>query len=117
LCGGGCVWQWLLGSIPYGLVIYTSCGSKTCINPQHLRCGFQADANRAGPNTTLLPSDIAEIRAAKKTALPGSTRALAQHYADRFGVEPGQIREIWNGTAWKKRQRNPRAGRAKAVRA
>ena len=96
------IWELLFGPIPAGLVVYSTCESKSCINPHHLACGFQADANRASITATLLPADVADIRNAKASA----SRHTATLLADRYGVTPGVIREIWNGTAWKRARRN-----------
>lgn len=90
------MWEILFGPIPAGLVVYATCGTKGCVNPSHLACGFMADANRNSIQAKLLPADVAEIRAAKATA----THATAALLADRHGVTPATIRGIWNGKSW-----------------
>jgi hypothetical protein len=67
---------------------------RSCLH--HLRCCFQADANRAGPGVTLLPSDVAQIRAAAKTKSANTARQLAE----RYGVTPNTIRDVWNRKSW-----------------
>lgn len=99
------IWEILFGPIPEGLVVYATCGTKGCVNPAHLACGYIADANRNAVTTKLLPADIVEIRAAKKTA----THATATILADRYGVSLSTIKEIWRGEVWgrKKPHRPP----------
>lgn len=107
------IWEILFGPIPNGLVVYTTCGTKGCVNPAHLACGYMADANRSAVNTKLLPADIVEIRAAKKSA----THATVDILAGRYGVSPITIREIWNGKSWrrKKLHRPPNQGKKNEV--
>lgn len=90
------LWEQLFGPIPAGLVVFSTCENKGCINPHHLACSTQADACRSSVQTKLLPADVAEIKAAKNTASPNTARFLAE----RFGVSPSLIREIWAGKAW-----------------
>lgn len=94
------MWQQLFGPIPDGLVVTTTCGSKVCCNPHHLRCCFQADANRLGAGVTLLASDVAEIRKAGKERSPN----MAKQLAERYGVSPGTIRDVWNRRSWNARK-------------
>jgi hypothetical protein len=96
------MWQQLFGPIPDGLVVTTTCGSLTCCNPHHLRCCFQADANRAGPGVTLLPGDVAKIRAAAKTR----NSHTASQLAARYGVTPNTIRDVWNRKSWRRAKLN-----------
>ena len=96
------LWELLFGPIPAGAVVYSTCASKSCINPHHLACGLQAEANRASINTKLLPADVIDIRNAKATA----GQHTAAQLADRYGVTAGVIREIWAGTTWKRARRN-----------
>jgi len=97
-------WQWmqLFGPIPPGLVITTTCGSKSCINPHHLRACTQAEACRGSVQTLLMPDDVTEIRRAKKDKGPNTARVLA----DRFGVSDTTIRDIWNRNTWAKPRPN-----------
>lgn len=97
-------WQWmsLFGPIPDGLVITTTCGNKSCINPHHLRACSQAEANRGSVQTLLLPDDVTEIRRARKDKGPNTARLLAE----RFNVHPNTIRDIWARRSWSKPQPN-----------
>ena len=101
-------WMWaqLFGPIPDGLVVTTNCGNKACVNPHHLRACFQAEANRTGCNTHLLPGDVIEIRAARKKGL-NSARVLAEHY----GVSERAIYDVWSRRSWSRPRPNygPRA--------
>jgi hypothetical protein len=95
----GARWLWLtlFGPISAGLVITTKCGNKACCNPHHLRCCHQADANRASAHVTLLPSDVAEIKRAKKHR----TSCTANILADKYGCTDTTIYEIWKGRTWR----------------
>lgn len=90
------MWEQLFGPIPDGLVVFTTCENKGCINPHHFACGTQAQACRQSVQTKLLPADVTEIKAAKADAGPNTARVLA----DRYDVSPQLIRDIWRGGAW-----------------
>jgi hypothetical protein len=85
------IYTQLLGPIPDGLVVASRCGNRACVNPLHLYVTFQANANRGGNNTVLTPADITEIRAQGRTRTPDLARLLA----DRYGVTPATIRDVW----------------------
>lgn len=106
------LWMQLFGPIPPGYVIYHTCGSKECINPHHLAMGFQADANRHGINAKLLQSDVYEIRRAKEGAGPHTAVQLA----DRYGVDPATIYDIWRRTTWRKGRPNYGPNKSAATR-
>jgi hypothetical protein len=92
------LWEQLFGRIPPGLVIYTTCESKACINPHHLACGTQAEACRNSVQTKLLPSDVLEIQMAKEDAGPNTAPQLAA----KFDVQVAAIHAIWRGTTWRR---------------
>lgn len=94
------MWQMLFGPIPRGRVVYHTCDSKECVNPAHLACGMQADANRQSINAVLLPTDVQEIREADWT--PDSARVLA----DRYGVSPNTVRDAARGRTWRRGKPN-----------
>lgn len=97
------LWSQLFGPVPAGYVIFAACGNKGCMNPHHLRCGHQADANRMGPHVKLLPDDVREIR-----SIDAGERspAMAHTLAQRFGVQVGHVREIWRGAVWGRKKKN-----------
>lgn len=95
------MWMQLFGPIPDGFIVTTTCGDKACVNPHHLRACFQAEANRNGANTHLLPADVIEIRKAKKKGL-NSARVLADHY----GVSERAIYDVWSRRSWSKPRPN-----------
>ncbi len=94
------IWEMLFGPIPPGFVVYATCGRMGCTNPHHLACGYMADAQRSSCQTKLLPSDVIDIRAAKKTA----THATAGILAERYSVSPQTIRDIWANRSWRRRR-------------
>lgn len=115
--GKGCgahrwIWEQLFGPIPVGLVVFSTCASKSCINPHHLACGTQAEANRQSVQTKLLPSDVAAIRAADRTPV------MAEHLAARHDISANTVRDIWRGDSWGRGRKNlgpKRAHPAQAV--
>lgn len=90
------IWSTLFGPVPAGLVISTTCGTRGCVNPHHLRACTQAQANRAGVGASLLPADVIEIKRAKK----GHAFHTAAQLAERHGVSSRLIHDIWGGRAW-----------------
>lgn len=96
------IWEQLFGPIPDGLVVYSTCESKACINPHHLACGTQAQACRQSVQTKLMPADVSEIRAARRNSSP----LTAQQLAARFDVSPQTIHDIWRGDAWSAPRKN-----------
>lgn len=90
------IWETLFGPLPCGMVVSNTCGTRGCLNPNHLRACTQAVANRAGVGATLLPSDVVDIKRAKKTRTFGTATALAQ----RYGCSRREIFDIWGGRAW-----------------
>jgi hypothetical protein len=85
------IYTQLLGPIPDGLVVASRCGNRLCVNPMHLYVTFQAHANRAGNSTVLTSADIVEIRAKGRT----KSAELARLLAERYGVTPQAIRDVW----------------------
>lgn len=90
------LWAQLFGPIPAGAVVYSTCGTKGCINPHHLACDHQATACRKSVQTKLMAADVAEIRTARASGETGLAAKLAQ----RFGVSQRTIWDIWAGRSW-----------------
>lgn len=93
------MWMQLFGPIPDSIVITTTCNNGACVNPHHLFATDQTGATRNGIGSHLLPQDVIEIRRAKKT----KGRYTASHLAEKHGVSPTTIRDIWNGKSWKQK--------------
>src|SRR3546814_7411293 len=92
------MWEQLFGPISAGFVIHHKCNNTSCVNPQHLVACTQAENCRESITSTLVPGDVTEIRQAKKSATPGTR----QRIAEKFGVSPQLISDIWHGRAWRK---------------
>lgn len=82
--------------MPPGLEVFGTCGTLTCMNPHHMRCGTNTDRIQLGSLTDLTPTDVREIKKAKSASLP-ARRALAA----RLGVDLSVLRAIWRGDTWK----------------
>lgn len=98
-------WMWaqLFGPVPKGMVVWHDCGTKTCINPHHLRLGHQADANRQASHVTLTPCDVRELRS---VPVEDRTMQRARVLAGQLGVCPNTVREVWRGSSWRRPRPN-----------
>lgn len=94
------MWEQMFGPIPNDLVVSSTCGTRECTNPHHLCVQSQADANRCGAGTILLPADVLEIKREKASRTAG----LAETLAHRYGCSRRLIFDIWGGRAWSRRQ-------------
>jgi len=110
--GGKCIsakrWMWmvLFGSIPPSMVISSKCGNRLCVNPHHLVMQTQADANRGGVGTMLMPEDVYEIKRAKKNHGP----SVAAHLAEKFNVSKRAVWDIWGLRSWGRPGRRKKKG-------
>jgi hypothetical protein len=52
------MWEQLFGPIPDGLVVFTTCENKGCINPHHFACGTQAQACRWNESPAEIVCDL-----------------------------------------------------------
>lgn len=91
------LWGQLFGEVPPGLEVFGTCGTLTCVNPYHMRCGTNTDRIQLGSLTDLTPADVREIKKAKSASLP-VRRALAA----RLGVDLSVLRAIWRGDTWRR---------------
>lgn len=97
------MWMQLFGPIPNGYVIYSTCGSHSCLNPHHLRCGFIADANRAGSGSMLLAEDVAQLRKDFDNGLD------VDRIAAKYGISESYVKQVAKGRSWgKKRLHKPK---------
>lgn len=105
------MWSQLFGPIPAGMVVFHTCGEKTCINPHHLRCGYQAEANRSAAHVTLTPADVRHLR-----SIPLGERSTQRTRTEamQLGVQPAAIRDVWRNSTWRRPRPNngPRHKRA-----
>jgi hypothetical protein len=92
------MWQQLFGPVPLGLIVSSTCGSKTCTNPFHLRLCTQADACQSGIGTILTHGDVVEIR---KNKGHGGDQ-MAKILAERLGISAATVRDIWRRSSWNK---------------
>lgn len=100
-----------IGEIPDGMSVLHKCDVPSCVNPDHLFLGTQADnvhdclrkgRHRSGPvagekngNAKLNTEQVAEIRA---KADAGQTR---KNIAEEYGVTPAHISHICLGKKWR----------------
>jgi hypothetical protein len=98
------------GDIPDGMCVCHKCDNPSCVNPDHLFLGTQAENIRdaKGKNrlavgdrnksTKLTESEIREIR---KRYIPGDPLCGQKALGDRYGVTHGNIHQIITGKTWK----------------
>lgn len=101
------IWAHLNGPIPAGLVIRHRCDVKTCINPDHLEIGTQADNVRdrdsrgrtatgeRHPRAKLKWEQVREIR--RRRATGEGQRALGRE----FGISHTVVQGIIAGRLWR----------------
>ena len=92
------MWSQLFGPIKPGHVIYSTCGDHACCNPHHLRCGFIADANRAGNGAVLLAEDVAQLRKDYDNGLD------VDRIAAKFGISASYVKQVAKGHSWGKKR-------------
>lgn len=95
------------GSIPRGMVVRHACDNPSCINPDHLSLGTQADNMRdrtargrghklKGEQIGTSKLTVAQVREIKSSV----GRSLAE-LAKQYGVDKSSIGFIRAGKAWK----------------
>ena len=94
---------WLIehGCWPAQCVLH-HCDNPTCVNPDHLYDGTlqqnAIDRSNRGPlhvNKKLKPQQVLEVK-----ELLSSGTLMQKEIADQFGVSPGAISHINNGSTW-----------------
>ena len=93
------------GPIPAGLCVLHKCDVKTCVNPDHLFLGTlidnNADMKRKGRNrgggapAKITKAQVEEIRALLSAGV--SHKKIAQ----RFGISPRPVENIYHGRGYK----------------
>lgn len=106
------LWEQLFGPIPAGAIVYGTCQNKGCMNPHHLKCDWQAHANRDSVQTKLVAADVAEIRAIQTDQ---RNQASAEGCARRYGVSVNTVRDIWAGRSWARSRKNKGPRKANAA--
>lgn len=86
------------GAIPAGMVVRHKCDNPSCINPDHLEIGTQADnmqdkKMRGKPQKKLTTEEILFIKSAPDKSV--------DELAKEFGVAGSTIYKIQRGKSWK----------------
>lgn len=99
-------WELTHGPIPEGVVVCHRCDNPSCVNPDHLFLGTDAeniadrDAKGRGPRglrngrAVLTPDRVGELRAAAQGGLS------AAQLGRMFGVSPSQANRVATGKRW-----------------
>lgn len=102
-------WRNLIGEIPAGMCVLHKCDTPSCVNPDHLFLGTQAEnmqdmkiKGRASRATKIRgeqcwKTTITEQQAREIFAASGSQREIAA----RFGITQGSVSLIKSGKNWK----------------
>lgn len=107
-------WEIHFGPIPNGMMVCHRCDNPECSNPDHLFLGTAADNMQdkmkkgrwKGGNKKGAVTGLKNGRAVldwEKVALIRSSRGIEtqQTLAQRFGVSPSTVSQIWNERIWK----------------
>jgi hypothetical protein len=84
-----------VGEIPAGLHILHSCDERSCVNPQHLRAGTNAD-NVEDALKRFRVGKLAKHQIQSIKQDPRSTRAIGAEY----GISSTQVSAIKRGLVW-----------------
>lgn len=95
------------GSIPRGMVVRHACDNPSCINPDHLSLGTQADNVRdrteRGRGQKLKGEQIgtAKLTAAQVREIRASVSLSLREIADKYGIDKSNAWSIRAGKSWK----------------
>lgn len=94
-------WEMHFGPVPFGVQVLHSCDNRSCVRPDHLFLGSQADnvvdmvRKRRHYNLKLSPEAVREIRALRLSGIPAS------RFAARFGICAAHARKVARSSAWR----------------
>ncbi len=88
----------LVGPVEEGMELNHLCGTRHCINPEHLEVTTHRGNVRHGRRTVLTPELVAEIR--RRYAEAGGRYGTGRRLADEYGVAPTTISAVVTGKTW-----------------
>jgi hypothetical protein len=103
-------WELARGPIPAGMFVLHTCDNPSCVNPEHLFLGTQADNNRdrhaKGRSKNLEPGsshpkaclEDRQVRQMRRMYLSGWVQ---RELAEVFGVSRGNVSKIVNGKSYR----------------
>jgi len=86
----------IYGPVPHGFVVHHKCGTRGCVNPEHLEALSYAEHNRRRTGISLTPDLVMEIRQLRR-----DTGLSVRRIAMRIGVKPSTVQSVVEGRNWK----------------
>lgn len=90
------VYAELYGPVPRGSVVHHKCGTRGCVNPEHLEALSYTEHNRRRAGISLTPDLVMEIRRLRR-----DTGLSVRRIAMRIGVKPSTVQSVVDGRNWK----------------